>query len=255
MKVITVAPHSIVPVVGVTFLKVGNCGRMNEDKSRLGRRRLRLAPTGTTGTSDMAGASIMTNGDLTAWADTELVAQVVARNEAALAEIYRRHAAALYGLALRVLRSTDHAEEVLQETICTFWERPERFDPEKGDLRPWLLRMVHGKAVDRVRAENRRVAREQRDVALEPEPSNDLEREVWELLRAETVRAALETLADGEREAIELAYFGGRTYREVATMLHLPEGTVKSRIRLGMTKLADRLAAAGLGPTSDRSTR
>ena len=252
MKVITVALHSNVAAAGVTFLKVGNRGPMNEDKSRLGRRgRLPVAPDGPTGAD---GSPIPSGRDLTAWADTQLVTQVVARNEAALAEIYRRHSAALYGLALRVLRSTDHAEEVLQETICSFWERPERFDAEKGDLRPWLLRMVHGKAVDRVRAENRRVAREQRDLALEPEPSDDIEREVWELLRADTVRSALETLADGEREAIELAYFGGRTYREVATMLHLPEGTVKSRIRLGMTKLADRLAAAGLGPTSDRST-
>ena len=74
------------------------------------------------------------------------------------------------------------------------------------------------------------------------------------MIRAETIRSALETLAEGEREAIELAYFGGYTYREVATLLHQPEGTVKSRIRLGLARLADRLATAGLDPNSDRST-
>jgi RNA polymerase sigma-70 factor, ECF subfamily len=226
---------------------------MKQDANRLNRRRgLRIAAV------DVAdGASrlpVDASSDLSTWSDAALVEGIVARHELALAEIYNRHAAALYGLALRVLRGADHAEEVLQETICALWEHPDRFDATKGDLRPWLLRVVHGKAVDRVRSETRRSAREERDVALEPVRRDDLEREVWEIVRAETVRSAMETLADGEREAIELAYFGGHTYREVATMLQQPEGTVKSRIRLGLTKLADRLAAAGLDPNSDRST-
>ena len=81
----------------------------------------------------------------------------------------------------------------------------------------------------------------------------DLEREVWELVRAEVVREPLTTLNPGEQEAITLAYFGGHTYRGVATLLDIPEGTVKSRIRLGLGKLADHLAAAGLGPSSEQS--
>jgi len=226
---------------------------MNHDANRLTRRHgLRIPAVNV-----QAGASrfgIDASSDLSTWSDVALVDGIVARSERALAEIYDRHAAALYGLALRVLRGADHAEEVLQETICTLWEHPERFDAARGDLRPWLLRVVHGKAVDRVRSETRRTAREERDAALEPVRHDDLEREVWEMVRAETVRSAMETLADGEREAIELAYFGGHTYREVAVMLHQPEGTVKSRIRLGLAKLADRLAAAGLDPNSDRST-
>jgi RNA polymerase sigma-70 factor (ECF subfamily) len=236
---------------GVISPPAGNRAAMNPDDSRLGRRHLRSV---TTDGAPGPASSPLASSDLTTRSDVALVELLAARHEPALAEVYRRHASALYGLALRVLRSADHAEEVLQETVCALWERPERFDATKGDLRPWLLRMVHGKAVDRVRSEARRTAREDRDAARQPATGDDIEREVWEMVRAETVRSALETLAEGEREAIELAYFGGRTYREVATMLHLPEGTVKSRIRLGLTKLADRLAAAGLGPTSDRST-
>jgi RNA polymerase sigma-70 factor, ECF subfamily len=226
---------------------------MNQDANRLKRRHgLRIPAVDVRVGSSRFSFDV--SSDLSTWSDAALVEGVAARNERALAEIYNRHAAALYGLALRVLRGADHAEEVLQETICALWEHPDRFDSAKGDLRPWLLRVVHGKAVDRVRSETRRSAREERDAALEPSRRDDLEREVWEMVRAETVRTALETLADGEREAIELAYFGGHTYREVAVMLHQPEGTVKSRIRLGLAKLADRLAAAGLDPNSDRST-
>jgi RNA polymerase sigma-70 factor (ECF subfamily) len=116
-----------------------------------------------------------------------------------------------------------------------------------------LLRIAHGKAVDRLRSETRRQAREEKSLAGELDESGDLEREVWELVRAEVVRDALTTLNPGEQEAITLAYFGGRTYRDVAKILDIPEGTVKSRIRLGLGKLADRLAAAGLGPATERS--
>jgi RNA polymerase sigma-70 factor, ECF subfamily len=226
---------------------------MNQDANGLKRRRGLRIP-GVDVQAGSSRSSVDVSGDLSTWSDVALVEGIVARDERALAEIYDRHAAALYGLALRVLRGAGHAEEVLQETICALWEHPDRFDAAKGDLRPWLLRMVHGKAIDRVRSETRRSGREERDAALEPARRDDLEREVWELVRAETVRSAMDTLADGEREAIELAYFGGHTYREVATMLHQPEGTVKSRIRTGLAKLADRLAAAGLDPNSDRST-
>jgi RNA polymerase sigma-70 factor (ECF subfamily) len=180
--------------------------------------------------------------------DAEVVSAIARGDEPALAELYRRHAASVYGLCLKLLRDADTAQEVLQETIVSLWERPDRFDADRGALRPYLLRLAHGKAVDRMRSETRRAAREERHFRREPVDGNDLEREVWEVVRAETVRTALHDLGDGERRAIELAYFGGHSYREVAMMLGEPEGTVKSRIRSGMRKLAETLEAVGLAP-------
>ena len=180
--------------------------------------------------------------------DAQLVIRVASGEEAALAELYRRHASGVYGLALRLLGRSDIAEEVLQEVMVSLWERPDRFDPARGNLRPFLLRVAHGKAVDRLRSETARGRREDRHERRRERDDADLEREVLELLRAETVREAVGTLSDGERRAIELAYFDGHSYREVAAILQQPEGTIKGRIRLGLRKLADRLDAAGLGP-------
>src|SRR3954454_10770574 len=180
--------------------------------------------------------------------DAQLVIRVATGEEAALAELYRRHGSGVYGLALRLLGRSDLAEEVLQEVMVSLWERPDRYDPDRGNLRPFLLRVAHGKAVDRLRSETARGRREDRHERRNQRDDADLEREVLELLRAETVRNALVTLSEGARRAIELAYFDGHTYREVARILQQPEGTIKGRIRLGLRKLADRLDAAGLGP-------
>ncbi len=186
--------------------------------------------------------------DLASASDAALVVAIARGDEAALAELYRRHAPVVYGLALRLLGDADAAQEVLQEVVVALWERPERFNPARGALRSHLLRMAHGKAVDRIRAESRRARREENCARQELGGEVDLDREVWELVRAETVREALATLTDGERKAIELAYFGGRSYREVAAAFGEAEGTIKTRIRTGLRKLADRLEAAGLGP-------
>jgi RNA polymerase sigma-70 factor (ECF subfamily) len=170
------------------------------------------------------------------------------RNDA-LAEVYRRHAPALFGLARRILAGRDLAEEVVQEVFLRLWNQPDRFDPDRGSLRTYLLTQTHGRSVDVIRAEASRRAREERDARLTVEGSYDLEREVWDLTQAEQVRAALSQLTDGERRAIELAYFGGHTYREVAVLLREPEGTVKSRIRSGLSRLRGALVETGIaGP-------
>jgi len=164
----------------------------------------------------------------------------------ALAEAYRRHAGAVYGLAKRLLGNQAQAEEIVQEIFLRIWNQPERFDPERGSLRSFLLTQTHGRAVDLLRSESARRRREERDAAEPRPPVADIDRELWNLALTEHVRQALGALHEGEREAIELAYFGGHTYREVAVMLGEAEGTIKSRIRMGLKRLRAELVATGV---------
>jgi RNA polymerase sigma-70 factor, ECF subfamily len=173
--------------------------------------------------------------------DVALVVAISRGDHGALEVVYRRHGPAVYGMALRVLRDADRAGDVVQDVMCGLWDRPERFDPDRGALRPYLLRVAHGRAVDIVRAEVRRANREAGQAPTDELEDTDLEREVIALLRAESVREAITRLSPAEREAIDLAYFGGHTYRDVAVILGIPEGTVKSRIRLALAKLAAHL--------------
>jgi RNA polymerase sigma-70 factor, ECF subfamily len=172
--------------------------------------------------------------DLTAASDTVLVIATAQGDRHALAEIYRRHGAQVHRLAQRLLGDDRAAEDVTQEVFVRFWREPTRFDPEKGQLRSFLLMKAHGKAVDLIRAESSRRRRDERDAFDASKPSYDLEREIVDLDIADRVGKALTTLPDDERKAITLAYFGGHTYREVAELLGQPEGTVKSRIRNGL---------------------
>jgi RNA polymerase sigma-70 factor (ECF subfamily) len=145
-----------------------------------------------------------------------------------------------------VLSDRTLGEEVVQEIFVRAWRDPGRFDPARGSMRSFLLAQVHGRSVDLLRAESARRAREEREALRNPDVDFDLEREVMQLTEAEAVRSALSTLSDGERRAIELAYFGGHTYREVAVLLEQPEGTVKSRIRAGLLRLRAALIEEGV---------
>jgi RNA polymerase sigma-70 factor (ECF subfamily) len=178
--------------------------------------------------------------------DARLGAALVARDQGALAELYQRHGATSLALARRVLGDRILAEEVVQEVFVRTWRAPDRYDPTRGSMRAFLLAQIHGRSVDLLRAENARRAREQRDALRAPRVNDDLEREVVDLAEAEAVRQALSTLSEGERAAIELAYFGGNTYKEVAALLEQPEGTVKSRIRSGLLRLRAALIDAGV---------
>ena len=126
------------------------------------------------------------------------------------------------------------------------WRDPDRFDPTRGSMRAFLLAQVHGRAVDLLRAESARRAREERE-ALRARASTSISNaRSCSSPRPRRSARALATLSDGEREAIELAYFGGHTYREVAVLLEQPEGTVKSRIRAGLLRLRAALIEAGV---------
>lgn len=184
--------------------------------------------------------------DLTAASDPGLVLALARFQQEALAEVYRRHAGAVFGLARRILDDQARAEEVVQEVFLRLWNHPERFDPERGSLRSFLLAQAHSRSVDVLRSEASRRRREERDAREAAEGGYDLDRQVWDLALAEHVRAAMEKLHPSERAALELAYFGGRTYREVAVELGEPEGTVKSRIRNGLKRLRAELAASGV---------
>jgi RNA polymerase sigma-70 factor (ECF subfamily) len=180
--------------------------------------------------------------------DAALVVAIGRFDEPALASLYDRHGGAVFALSRRLLNSRTLAEEVTQEIFLRLWNRPERFDPDRGTLRAFLLADTHGRSIDLLRSEAARRDRETREGRLAPEPAFNLEAEVLGNVRAETIRNALAELTDGERRAIELAYFGGLTYREVAEELGEPEGTVKSRIRTGMKRLRVQLTAAGVMP-------
>lgn len=146
-------------------------------------------------------------------------------------------------MATRVLREPSLAEDVVQETFVGFWDSPDKFDPSRGTLQSFLLTIAHRRAIDLVRSEVSRTKRE----SAPPEPSHfDVADEVLSQELSSQVRAALANLAPGEKEAITLAHFGGLSYVETARKLGQPEGTVKSRIRSGMRKLATVLAEADL---------
>jgi RNA polymerase sigma factor (sigma-70 family) len=164
--------------------------------------------------------------------------RLIAGEEGALNEIYDQFSSFVYGLALRVIGDARAAEDVSQDVFVTVWERPGAFDPDRGSLRTWLGTLAHRRAVDHVRREEARRRRAIKDAAR-PVSTPDVEEMALALVTAERVRSALDTLPDEQRRAIHLAYFGGKTYRQVAEVLGIPEGTAKSRLRLGLRRIAD----------------
>ena len=178
--------------------------------------------------------------------DAQLVTSIARYSEVALAEVYRRHGGAVYGLARRVLNDPAEAEDVTQEVFLRLWNEPDRYDPGRGSLRSFLLAQSHARAVDTVRSTSSRRQRESRDALRTARGTYDLQHEVWDLAMADQVGQAMGTLPAEERRAIELAYFDGHTYQEVARLLQQPEGTVKSSIRNGLRRMRAALADVDL---------
>jgi RNA polymerase sigma-70 factor (ECF subfamily) len=180
------------------------------------------------------------------FSDPQLVVAIARYQGEALAEVYRRHGGAVLGLARRVTGSQSEAEDVVQEVFLRLWKRPQLFDPVRGALRSFLLTQAHGRAVDQVRSVTARSNRERNEARATATAGYDLEHEVWDLAVAVEVAQALSTLPDAERSAIDLAYFSGHTYREVAVILSEPEGTIKARIRRGLKRMKQALVEAGV---------
>ena len=178
--------------------------------------------------------------------DEALVARLLARDEAALQEVIRRYGAVVFGMARRVVAEPSYAEEVAQDSFYALWRRPGAFDPQRGTLQAFLVGMARNKAIDLVRREEAlRRAKDSLMAEIEGESAGGAETEQMSRIdeRHEVV-AALEQLSPVQREAIVLAYFGGRTYREVADELGIPEGTAKTRLRDGLTKLRSLIASS-----------
>jgi RNA polymerase sigma-70 factor (ECF subfamily) len=178
--------------------------------------------------------------------DVGLVIAIARYNADAFAEAFRRHGGAVFSLAQRMLWERALAEELVQDVFLRLWEQPDRYDQSRGSLRSFLLMDAHARCVDRIRSDTRRREREERSARAGVVADYDLDLEAYDLDIAEQVREVMATLSDGERQAIELAYFGGHTYREVARILDQPEGTIKSRIRTGLTRLRTQLVDRGI---------
>jgi RNA polymerase sigma-70 factor, ECF subfamily len=185
--------------------------------------------------------------------DEAVVALVARSDDTALAELYDRFGRVAYGVALRVLRDEKLAEDAVQEAFLAAWRSADRFMPERGKASTWILTLVHRRAVDLVRREDRRRAETLAD-DREPSPVDSAEDDAWLRFERERVQAALRQLPDQQREALELAYYGGFTQSELAERLGQPVGTIKSRMFTGLARLRELLAEPGAGETAWKPT-
>ena len=173
--------------------------------------------------------------------DVELVLDLAAGDDNALATLYDRYGTPCWSLAKRILRDDELAKEVVQEVFLALWRNPRAYDPSRGGFSTWLLSMTHHKAVDLVRREDghrRRAAA----VAIDADATVTIDDAVTDGLRATRVRRALSALPEPQREVLVLAYFGGYTQPEIAARTGAPLGTVKTRTLLAMRRLRTALA-------------
>ena len=179
------------------------------------------------------------NRQLAHLSDEALVLLAARSEESALAELYDRYGRTAYGLALRILRDQALAEDAVQDAFLTVWRAAARFVPERGKASTWILTLVHRRAVDTVRREQRRRAD---SLERAPEPSVEgADENAWLRLQRERVQEALRLLPDAQREALELAYYGGLSQSELAERLGQPLGTIKSRMFGGLSRLRELL--------------
>jgi len=183
--------------------------------------------------------------DLAHFTDEALLSLVASSDDQALAELYDRFGGVAYGLALRVLRDEALAQDAVQEAFLAVWRTADRFLAERAKASTWILTLVHRRAVDLVRRQERRRG-EPLEAAAEPVASEQVEEQATIRFQRQVVQEALRRLPPEQREALELGYYAGLTQSELAERLGQPLGTIKSRMFTGLTRLKDLLAQAGL---------
>ncbi|MBW1600530.1 sigma-70 family RNA polymerase sigma factor [Streptomyces sp. JJ66] len=175
----------------------------------------------------------------------ELMGEVARGDGDAFAAVYDRVAGPVLGLARSIVRDPAQAEEVTQEVLVEVWRLAAHYQPDKGSAMAWIMTMAHRRAVDRVRSAQAATDREQRAALLERTPAYDeVTEQVESRLEREQVRRCLRNLTELQRQSVTLAYYRGLTYREVAELLALPLGTVKTRLRDGLIRLRDCLGVS-----------
>lgn len=172
----------------------------------------------------------------------------------ALGELYDRYASEALALALRIVADRSEAEDVVHDAFVAFWRAIDRYDPRRGGVRPWLMTLVRNRAIDRLRGRSANDSTPL-DEGLPVSGSNPTWEATLRRLSVAEVRAALDQLPPEQRQAIELAYFGGYTYREVARLTGVPEGTTNGRLRLGLAKLRNLLMSGVSGPEAGPAAR
>ncbi|MFD0314017.1 sigma-70 family RNA polymerase sigma factor [Streptomyces flavalbus] len=175
----------------------------------------------------------------------ELLRRVAGGDQRAFEELYALVSGPVFGLVRRVVRDPAQSEEVAQEVLLELWRSAARFDPGRGSALAWVLTVAHRRAVDRVRSARAAGEREQREALRSRQPAFDqVSEEVEAGMEREWVRRCLDRLTALQRQSVTLAYYDGYTYREVAERLSLPLGTVKTRMRDGLTRLRECLGGA-----------
>lgn len=175
--------------------------------------------------------------------ERRLVDRIVAGDDSALATAYDQYGPLVHGIAVRLV-GRDDANDICQEVFATLWDHAERWDPLRGTLRTFLAIVARRRCIDHLRRTGRRRAGEQRTHESVPLAVPNVDEAALALVTGERVRSALEALPEAQRRAIELAYFAGLTFRQVAIETNTSEGTAKSRIRLGLRRLAEHLGTA-----------
>jgi RNA polymerase sigma-70 factor (ECF subfamily) len=179
--------------------------------------------------------------------DRATVSRMVGGDSSALATLYDRHARAIYSLALRILADAAEAEDVVQDVFTQAWRQATRYDPARAPVAGWLMIMTRARSLDRLRRRRARIATTEMDPAAPHPKDPDVDQEMLAITaeQADRLRGALDVLPDGQRTAIELAYYEGLSQSDIAARLQQPLGTVKTRIRTGLLKLRDALGGRG----------
>ncbi len=187
----------------------------------------------------LGGRVRLRSTDFRGLADEELMELVRGGEVQAFEVVFDRHSAVAFSLAYRMCGRRSAAEDIVQDAFLSLWRSSSGYDPARGSVRAWILSVVHNRAIDAFRRQSSRDSRDVHDDGIaERLPAPDAtDVEVERLDDARQVRAALDELPPDQRQVIELAYFGGFTHTQIAEMLELPPGTVKGRMRLGLTKM------------------